>query len=191
MSAIKRVQQWATFTRTWHLFDANWQNPLEAANALNIYLRGLHKPIYHPTSDCGDHVVIINCRRVALPGNEWRRRVYFHHTTYPGGATWTPAWELHTRNPVMVMWKAVYHSMKNNIQRRHTMQRLHLYPDEEVPPEIKNRVTSVIRQLRPVPERLDHMPEKVIKEFPQIAVFPKDYVVPELKPAQPRPQKKK
>jgi large subunit ribosomal protein L13 len=37
-----------------------------------------------------------------MPGNEWRQRVYFHHTGYPGGATWTAAWEVHDRDPTMV-----------------------------------------------------------------------------------------
>lgn len=37
-----------------------------------------------------------------MPGNEWRLRVYFHHTGYPGGATWTQAWEVHDKDPTMV-----------------------------------------------------------------------------------------
>jgi len=52
--------------------------------------------------DCGDHVVVINSKDIALPGDEWRKRVYFHHTGYPGGATWTLAWELHDKDPTMV-----------------------------------------------------------------------------------------
>lgn len=86
---------------------------------------GLHKPIYHPMSklflpsipldyflihkrilfildDCGDHVVVINTADVALPGDEWKKRVYFHHTGYPGGASWTLAWQLHEKDPKMV-----------------------------------------------------------------------------------------
>lgn len=82
---------------------------------------GLHKPIYHPMStfllnnkffiynihypfadNCGDHVVLINTADIALPGDEWRKRVYFHHTGYSGGASWTLAWELHKKDPKMV-----------------------------------------------------------------------------------------
>jgi len=47
-------------------------------------------------------VVVINSKDIALPGDEWRQRVYFHHTGYPGGATWTLAWELHDKDPTMV-----------------------------------------------------------------------------------------
>jgi large subunit ribosomal protein L13 len=79
--------------------------------------------------------------------------------------------------------------MKGNLQRRYTMQRLHLYPDEEVDPEVQKRITSIVRQTRPVPQRLDHIPGEQLKEFPQLAMFPKDYVIPELKPMTPKPSK--
>lgn len=95
-------QQWATFARTWHVFDCKWQDPYESANVIKKYLMGLHKPIYHPMNDCGDVVVCINSRDIALRGDEWRKRAYFHHTGYPGGASWTLAWELHNKDPTMV-----------------------------------------------------------------------------------------
>lgn len=95
-------QQWATFARTWHVFDCKWQDPYESANVIKKYLMGLHKPIYHPMNDCGDVVVCINSRDIALRGDEWRKRAYFHHTGYPGGASWTLAWELHNKDPTLV-----------------------------------------------------------------------------------------
>lgn len=177
MSAFRRVQQWNTFTRVWHVFDAKWQNPHQSAPVISKYLKGLTKPVYHPLADCGDHVVVINSKHIALPGDEWRRRAYFHHTGYPGGATWTMAWELHEKDPTMIVWKAVYRSMKGNLQRRYTMQRLHIYPDENIPEEIKQNITSQIRQLRPAPERLDKYTEQEVQEFPKIVDYPKDYVV--------------
>lgn len=52
--------------------------------------------------DCGDHVVLMNTAYIALPGEEWTRRVYFHHTQHAGGATWTLAHELHEKNKTKV-----------------------------------------------------------------------------------------
>lgn len=54
------------------------------------------------TADCGDHVVAINTANVALPGDEWTKRAYFHHTGYAGGATWTVAHELHEKDKTKV-----------------------------------------------------------------------------------------
>ncbi|XP_054083088.1 leukotriene A-4 hydrolase isoform X1 [Zeugodacus cucurbitae] len=48
MSIVKRVQQWATFARTWHVYDCTWQNPFDSALLIKTHLMGLHKPIYHP-----------------------------------------------------------------------------------------------------------------------------------------------
>lgn len=42
------LQQWGTHARTWWIYDANHQCPFKSAPRLCIYLRGMHKPIYHP-----------------------------------------------------------------------------------------------------------------------------------------------
>lgn len=126
---------------------------------------------------CGDHVVVINSKNIALRGDDWTKRVYFHHTTYHSGDTWTLAWELHKKNPTMIVQKAVYHSMKGTLQRRHTMQRLHVYEDDDVPEEILGNISSQIKQLRPVPVRLDHIPEEKIEEFPRVIKYPSDYIL--------------
>ncbi|KAL3285515.1 hypothetical protein HHI36_000046 [Cryptolaemus montrouzieri] len=175
--SLKRVQQWATFARVWHIYDAAWQNPFDSAKLLRKHLMGMHKPIYHPLNDCGDHVIVINSKYIALPGDEWKKRVYFHHTGYPGGASWTLAWELHTKDPTMILKKAVYNSMAGNLQRRYTMERLHLFPDTEVPENLLKNVSNQLEQLRPKPKRLDHYDENYVKEFPKLIDLPKDYVL--------------
>ncbi|KAF7284360.1 mitochondrial ribosomal protein L13 [Rhynchophorus ferrugineus] len=177
MSALKRVQQWATFARIWHIYDATWQNPFKSAEVVKKFLMGLYKPIYHPLNDCGDHVIIINSGEIALPGDEWKKRVYFHHTGYPGGASWTLAWELHTKDPTMILKKAIYNSMDGNLQRRHTMQRLHIFPDANVPKSLLDNVSNQIRQLRPVPTRLDRYTAEEVASYPKLIDYPKDYII--------------
>lgn len=126
--------------------------------------------------DSGDHVVVINTADIALPGDEWKKRAYFHHTTYPGGASWTLAWELHSKDPTLIVKKAVYRAIGINLQRHSLMHRLHLFKGSKVPKEILENVTNQIRQLRPVPERLDRMDPEFVKNFPKIMDYPKDYV---------------
>lgn len=75
------------------------------------------------------------------------------------------------------MQKAVYNSMKGNLQRRHTMQRLHLFADDKVPEEILANVTSQIRTPREVPQRLDHIDKETLENFPAIMNYPKDYIL--------------
>jgi len=175
---MQRAKQWATFARIWHIYDAQWQNPFDSAKKIAMYLKGQHKPIYHPLSDCGDHVVVLNCREIALPGPEWYTRVFFHHTGYPkGGATWTLAWELHERNATMIMQRAVHKAVGGTLLRKPLMARLHLFPDKEVPEEMLKRVTSQIRQQRPQPRRLDTYSEEEVREFPKVFEYPTGHVL--------------
>lgn len=72
---------------------------------------------------------------------------------------------------------AVYRSMKGNLQRRYTMQRLHLFPDENIPEEILKNISHQIKQARPVPKRIDEYDQETIDNFPKIMDYPKKYVV--------------
>lgn len=76
-----------------------------------------------------------------------------------------------------IIKKAVYRAMKGNLQRRHTMERLFIYPEEKVPVDIMQNVTNQIRQIRMVPTRLDHIPEEVVKNYPKVMEYPDDYVL--------------
>lgn len=67
--------------------------------------------------------------------------------------------------------------MDGSLQRRYTMQRLHIFPDKEVPEHLLKNVSSHIRQIRPVPKRLDHYDPEEVKQFPKIMDYPKDYVL--------------
>lgn len=57
------------------------------------------------------------------------------------------------------------------------MERLHLFPDANVPEDMMKNVSNQIRQLRPKPKRLDHYAEDEIKNYPKIIDYPKDYVL--------------
>ncbi|CAG8793293.1 4386_t:CDS:2, partial [Acaulospora morrowiae] len=50
-----------------------------------ITLMGKHKPIYDPASDCGDYVVVINAKEIAVTGKKEDQKLYRHHSGYPGG----------------------------------------------------------------------------------------------------------
>lgn len=73
--------------------------------------------------------------------------------------------------------KAVYRSLRGNLQRKYTMAKLHIFADENVPESLMKNVSNQIRQIRPKPKRLDHFAEDEVKKFPQIIDYPKDYVV--------------
>lgn len=50
MNRFQRVQQWLVFARQWHIADANGQDIDMLGDKVARYLKGAHKPIYHPES---------------------------------------------------------------------------------------------------------------------------------------------
>lgn len=45
---------------------------------------GKHKPIYDPSTDCGDYVVAIGCHDLRTTGKKRFQKKYYTHTTRPG-----------------------------------------------------------------------------------------------------------
>lgn len=45
---------------------------------------GKHKPIYDPSTDCGDYVVVAGCHDLRTTGKKRFQKLYYTHTTRPG-----------------------------------------------------------------------------------------------------------
>jgi len=45
---------------------------------------GKHKPIFDPSTDCGDYVVATNCAQLHTTGKKRFQKLYRTHTTRPG-----------------------------------------------------------------------------------------------------------
>ena len=46
--------------------------------------------------------MVVNSAHIALPGDEWERRAYYHHSGFAKGASWTVAYKVHENDPTMV-----------------------------------------------------------------------------------------
>ncbi|XP_060099244.1 large ribosomal subunit protein uL13m [Heteronotia binoei] len=176
MSSYSRAaQQWATFARVWYLLDAKMQPPGKIAEICKIILQGKHKPVYHALSDIGDHAVVINTRHIAFSGNKWEQKVYSSHTGYPGGFTQVTAAQLHRKDPTAIVKLATYGMLPKNLLRRTMMQRLHLFPDDVIPEEMRKNLVEHLPQPRKVPRRLDEYTQEEIDAFPRIWTPPIDF----------------
>uniref|UniRef100_A0A3Q3NHQ9 Large ribosomal subunit protein uL13m n=1 Tax=Mastacembelus armatus TaxID=205130 RepID=A0A3Q3NHQ9_9TELE len=169
MSSFSRsAQQWATFARSWFLIDARMQPPGKIATMCSVRLQGKHKPIYHALSDCGDHVVVINTKHIAFSGNKWEQKVYSSHTGYPGGFKQLTAAQLHQKDPRAIVKLAVYGMLPKNLHRRTMMQRLHLFPDDELPDDIRANLTEELPQPREIPRKLSEYTQEEMDAFPRL-----------------------
>ena len=56
--------------RSWYVIDAAGKPLGRVATQAAVLLRGKHKATFTPNVDCGDHVIIINCKDAVLTGNK-------------------------------------------------------------------------------------------------------------------------
>jgi large subunit ribosomal protein L13 len=45
---------------------------------------GKHKPIWDPSTDCGDYVVAVGCKDLHVTGKKRAQKKYYRHNTRPG-----------------------------------------------------------------------------------------------------------
>ena len=72
-------------SRKWYVIDAAGKPLGRVAAKAAAILRGKHKPIFTPHVDCGDHVIIINCKDAILTGKKLEQKSHYWHTGWVGG----------------------------------------------------------------------------------------------------------
>lgn len=177
LTKLRRVKQWQTFARTWWLYDAKWQDPWDSGMLIARYLVGKHKPIWHPDLECGDFVVVINCSQVALPNEEWRFRHFFHNTQFAKGQNWASAWEMHKKDPTFVIERAIYKYCGKDDARLRAFAKLSLIKDDNIPENIREKISAQIRQIKPVPRKLEDIPADELENYPKIFDYEKIKVI--------------
>lgn len=86
VQCIDSDQTRLAYSRAWHLVDLS-SDPRSLgrlASRIAIVLMGKHKPIYDPSTDCGDYVVCTGCKDLHVTGKKMQQKKYFRHTTRPG-----------------------------------------------------------------------------------------------------------
>ena len=54
------------------------------ASRIAVLLMGKHKPMWDPSTDCGDYVVVTDCAALYLTGRKKWQKTYYRHNTRPG-----------------------------------------------------------------------------------------------------------
>ena len=86
--------------RKWVVIDAEGLVLGRLCSQIAHLLRGKHKPLYTPNTDCGDYVIVINAEKVRFTGKKWAQKEYKNYSGFPGGLRLTPAKEMLVRNPI-------------------------------------------------------------------------------------------
>lgn len=117
--------------RKWYVIDAAGKPLGRVAAQAAVLLRGKHKTIFAPHVDCGDHVIIINCKDAVLTGNKLENKIYYRHTPYVGHLKEVKYATLMRTNPEKAMELAVKRMIPDTTIGREALTRLRLYAGAE------------------------------------------------------------
>ncbi|NOT34081.1 MAG: 50S ribosomal protein L13 [Candidatus Eisenbacteria bacterium] len=123
----------ADIQREWLVVDAAGKTLGRLASQVATVLKGKHKPMYTPHMDTGDHVIVVNCEKVAMSGSKPEDKKYFRHTLYPGGAYWVTIDQMMEKHPDRVITLAVRGMLPRNRLGRAMMKKLKVYAGSEHP----------------------------------------------------------
>ncbi|MCI1821326.1 MAG: 50S ribosomal protein L13 [Megasphaera sp.] len=129
--------------RKWFVVDAEGQTLGRLAAEVAKVLRGKHKPTFTPHMDTGDYVIVINAEKVKLTGKKLIKKIYFRHSGYPGGATYTQAGHMLETHPERVVEMAIKGMIPHTKLGEQMYRKLNVYAGPEHPhqaqkPEVLN-----------------------------------------------------
>jgi len=133
-------------TRAWRLVDANGQTLGRLASEVAGYLRGKHQPTFAEHLDVGDYVVVINAARLRVTGNKARDRLYYRHSTYPGGFKSVALGELLERHPDRLLKNTVRGMLPRTALGRKMLRKLKVYSGPDHPHEAQLRASAKLQE---------------------------------------------
>jgi large subunit ribosomal protein L13 len=119
--------------RKWYLLDAEGQRLGRIAEKAATLLRGKHKPEFVPHQEIGDYVVIINADKVVVTGRKAKQKMYYHHSTYPGGLRAEPFEEMIVKKPTYPLEKAIKGMLPKNSLGRKLFNNVKIYAGSDHP----------------------------------------------------------
>ena len=120
----------ADIKRDWYVVDVAGKTVGRVATEIASRLRGKNKPEYTPFVDVGDYIIVINAAKVTLTGNKAEKKVYHHHTGFPGGIV-DQTNELIQRHPEMIIESAVKGMLPKGPLGRAMFRKLKVYAGAE------------------------------------------------------------
>jgi large subunit ribosomal protein L13 len=114
-------------THAWRLVDAEGQTLGRLATQIAGFLRGKHLPTFSEHMDLGDFVVVVNASAIRVTGNKAQQRMYYRHSTYPGGLKAVALGDLLARQPERVIKNTVRGMLPHNTLGRKMLRKLKVY----------------------------------------------------------------
>lgn len=117
--------------RSWHFFDVKNKILGRISTEIARKLMGKSKPYFVRHLDCGDYVVVVNAKHVAVTGKKETDKLYGHYSGYPGGLKQKALWQVRKEKPTEIIRRAVFGMLPKNKLRDRLVTRLYIYPEAE------------------------------------------------------------
>lgn len=119
--------------RKWYVVDATGYTLGRLASEVAKVLRGKNKPIYTPSMDTGDYVIVVNADKIKVTGKKLDQKIYYRHSEYVGSLKETTLREMLNKHPERVIEFAVKGMLPKGPLGREMYTKLHVYagPDHK------------------------------------------------------------
>lgn len=117
--------------REWHLVDVKSKILGRTATEIAQLLIGKSKPYFVPNLDCGDYVVVVNAKFVAVTGKKGDKKLYSRYSGYPSGLKQKSFNQIINHDPRYIINEAVSGMLPQNKLRDSMMKRLYVFPEAD------------------------------------------------------------
>jgi large subunit ribosomal protein L13 len=121
----------ANIERKWFVVDAEGETLGRLASEIASILRGKHKPTFTPHVDTGDHVIIINAKKIELTGNKLKDKLYYRHSNFPGGLKSRTAGEMRENYSEKMLELTIKGMLPKGSLGRQMGKKLHVFAGSE------------------------------------------------------------
>jgi large subunit ribosomal protein L13 len=119
--------------RKWYVLDAENAVLGRIASKAASLLMGKHKPTFTPFLDTGDHVIVINAKKVKLTGRKEEQKFYRHHSGYPGGLKEVQASKMRATRPERMLELAIAGMLPKTKLGKQMYRKLQVYAGDKHP----------------------------------------------------------
>ena len=117
--------------RQWYVIDATEAPMGRVATRAAILLLGKGKTQFTKHIDCGDFVVIINADKLIVTGDKMEKKMYYHHSHFPGGLKEESLKAKMDKDPTHALTHAIRGMLPVNKLRDGRLLRLKVYAGGE------------------------------------------------------------
>lgn len=121
----------STIERKWHIIDVKGKILGRVSTEIAGLLMGKSKPYFAKNLDCGDNVVVVNAKEVAVTGKKEDDKIYTRYSGYPGGLRKITLAEYRTKKPEEIIRHAVSGMLPKNKLRASMLKRMFVFSGSE------------------------------------------------------------